>query len=145
MGKCIHFRLSNHRVSNVMVVMIGLYIGSTFSYPESFHSFLVKCVQATKFSTFVRITPPMISVNIILLSISTMGLSKSHFIHFPPDINVVEQVWNRNKKIVKERIGWDVIDTRVREIVAEEWRAEDCSFIRELPVSMPRRLAAVIL
>lgn len=83
MGKCIHLRLSNHRVENFKVVLIGLYIENRFSYPESFHSLLVKCVQAMKFSTFVRIMPPLILVNIISLSLLIMAFSRSHFIHFP--------------------------------------------------------------
>lgn len=56
---------------------------------------------------------------------------------FPPDINVIGQVQDRNKKRVKERIGWYVTDSRIREIVVEEWLAQDYNFISELTASMP--------
>lgn len=36
-----------------------------------------------------------------------------------PDIVVIEQVWNQIKHSVKERIGWDFTDTRIKEIVVE--------------------------
>lgn len=61
-----------------------------------------------------------------------------------PDMNVIEQVWNHIKKHVKERIGWDFTDARIREIAVEEWMDLSRDFVNELTASMPRRLAAVI-
>lgn len=72
------------------------------------------------------------------------GFTKIRLPSSSPDINVIEQVWNHIKRRVKERIGWDFTDARIKEIVVEEWLALDRDFINELTASVPRRLAAII-
>jgi len=63
---------------------------------------------------------------------------------YSPDLNPIEHVWARMKRVLRERVFSSADSLRVAVREAWELTARDTEFLRGLTQSMPRRLNAVV-